>query len=318
MAAREKVTLVIAARDATRGTFRRIRSGLGALRSRAVGFLGALTAAAGGIGAAAMLQFSENVQNAADRLRVSTESLQRWQQAANKTGVRAESLNTVFQRIRTRLGEAKDNTELFDILLQNGLIKNFRELDKLSPDEFLLRAAAAAEKAVRSGRFNEFQAQFARIVDSEGVPLLGLLAQGVEKVQEALANTTPASDDAIRAQAKAAEEARKQLEAYQTAMIDLSTKTIPALTVAVERIVEALDAAQELRRQVQSDNGSLALRGAAERLSGAGAAIGLPGAQQANVIATRYEDIFRSIAENTRLTAQEIERVNRDGTGLAP
>ena len=163
------------------------------------GFSGALI---GTIGVGSMIAYTKSVintaaelGNVADKLGISTDKLEEMRFAAEQTGVSFQTLQMGLQRMVRRVGQAAQGTgEAKDTLEQLNL--NARRLNQLDPAAMFQRIARAIQSIPdRGGQLAAMQ----KIFDSEGVALINLAAEGVERYSEAFQRAGgPTGEAAVR------------------------------------------------------------------------------------------------------------------------
>ena len=240
-----RVTLIVSARDATRGVFRRIRRSFRGLASRGAGFVGALLA---GLGIRAFTNFATSVDNASKRVRLGVEELQRWRKVASDVGISPQTTTTVMQRMNSRIGEAVDGSEQMAQNLEAvGVLRgDMEDLERIGVDEAFLRMSAAAEKAFKAGRARQFQNQLRKVLDIEGVPFLALLQKGPEELAKALAEAPVTAEEAIKRTADAERELRTKMLEAQAALQDVISESLPLFTQATQNLAEQIRILNEL------------------------------------------------------------------------
>lgn len=231
MAAQKDVTLVIRARDRTRAVFRRIGRGIRRFR---VG-LGGLVA--GGAFAAltkGALDFATNMEGAAARVDVTTDSLQGLKILGEDLNIPFASLVTVMQRLSRNAGQALGgDVRLVDAFADLGV--TMEDLSRLNTEDLFLKVADAAADTSRSWR--ETSALIAKVGDTEAVALRGLLVQGGDALRDGVRELKGAGRIQGAAELKAAAEAeaaaRRELIAAQKAFTEAIVTLTPVLQEAL-------------------------------------------------------------------------------------
>ena len=294
MAAKKEVTFVIRARDLTRGVLRRIRRGIGDIR---IG-LGSLVA---GFGLTrlvrGMLDFSTSIEATSQRLDISAESLQRWQQLAADANVPMETFATVLQRIQSNAGAAlRGDTNIAERFQALGF--SLRDLEQLSPDEMLLRIADAAQ---RMGGNRQFRDMLRDIGDTEAIRLIPLLQQGAASLIRARDEVVVASNEEIKQAAEAEAAIRREMARVQLEVNRELLKILPLLLEAVRELNEFIQATRE---KGFVDTAATAAQNAPGLFGSVARASGELGAAAFNAQQILIETLPR------------IERNTRDGPGL--
>lgn len=244
MAAKKEVVFTIRARDMTRSALRSARRGIERL-GRAARSVTSLVGA--GIIAAAARQwakFGAEITAASERLDMSTVTLQSWKkQASDVANVGGEQLFNVFQRIGRNAGAAlRGNTKLIMSFAKMGV--SFRELRTISPDELMLRVAAAAEKFNKAGRRKEFSSILADIGDSEAVRLLGLLERGpsafIQETERLLAAGVFQTTKQLSEAAKTKAQLEQEFLAASAEFSRIMVVALPLITQYMERLNAAI------------------------------------------------------------------------------
>ena len=167
--------------------------------------------------------------NVADKLGIATENLELMRFAAEQTGVSTSTLDMALQRMVRRVGQAAQGAgEAAGTLEQLGL--NAGQLNKLDPAAQFERISAAVRNIPdRGGQLAAMQ----KIFDSEGVGLINLAADGVERYADAFERAGGATQGVKTAQefALALNELSGQMQAIAR---DIATDLLPVLMDAIK------------------------------------------------------------------------------------
>ncbi|TNF65690.1 MAG: hypothetical protein EP298_11145 [Gammaproteobacteria bacterium] len=157
-------------------TFSALGSGLSKVKYAALG----ATAAIGAMGASAFASVSsfsnhgDNVAKVADKLGISTDTLQKLRYAAERTGVTTQTLDMAMQRMSRRLSEAANGSgEAKGALEELGL--SAVELNNMKPDQALALIADRLDQVTNQKDRMRLAMKF---FDSEGVALVNTLKGG--------------------------------------------------------------------------------------------------------------------------------------------
>ena len=213
--------VVLAASDQSQTGFNKFKRNLKGLTG-AIGALKLAAAAAGGAAglgllAANAVKAADTLAKTADKIGFSTDSLQKFQFAAKKTGVETATLNMAMQRFTRRLGEAAiGKGELLGVLNDyNIAIKDSEGKTRATEDVLAdladtIKLAGSEQEALRIA-FKSFDAEGAALVNlmrkgSDGLKEYGAQAEnlgiiieedllrGAESAQEAIDNLTTVLD----------------------------------------------------------------------------------------------------------------------------
>ena len=230
--AKDKVQVIIEARDKFSGVFKSFTSGLAPI-GKAVGVAGA---AIGGYTALivantkAVAENYDSVQKFSDRIGISTEALSSYQYIAERSGISTRQLRMGFQRMTRRIAEASIGVGVAgDALDRLGI--SIHEIQGLKPDEQFEILARELVKVEDTGMRAALAMKF---FDSEGVALLQTLTGGVEGLQ-ALSKEAEFFGIVISSQAgqnaAAFNDSLTRIQAsFQGLRNHLAEQTMPALT----------------------------------------------------------------------------------------
>ena len=184
----QRVGIQITATDKTQAAFKTVDAGLGKLSlgiNKVAGLAGLLAGAAGG-GFASLaksaIEYGDNIAKVADKIGLTTDSLQELRFASERSGVSQDSLDMAMQRFSRRVGEAANGTgELTKTLDQYGIkVRDseggMRKLeDILSDYADTIQGAESDQEKLRLA-FKAF--------DSEGAALVNMLKNGAHGLEE--------------------------------------------------------------------------------------------------------------------------------------
>lgn len=169
MAAPREVRWSIGAVDRTRRVLRRIRNGFRRLVRSIVSVRGAIAGVFAGAAIRGLTSFAEgleNIQDQAEGLGLTTEEMQALIYAAREVGVSGNDIETVFQRLGRRAGQAADGNELLIEKFQ-GLGVSFEDLKRKNSIQLFDQLLASMRKLPRAVG----EARIADILDTEGLRL---------------------------------------------------------------------------------------------------------------------------------------------------
>lgn len=234
MAARQHVQIVITARDLTRRAFRRIGRALRNIRFQMASLIG-------GVGFAQMtrdaLAFGAAVDSAARRVQLSAEETQLWMRAAEILGVTFNQFAMVAQRTLRRVSEALGgNRQVLEAFAKLGIDQATLQRTKDFSEALRLTTVMAERAAGNEGAF-------ARIVDSEGLALVGQLRVLPEAIAQAGAELRRtggilSGEDAAELAAATAEFKAVWL-GLRVEFSRLVTEILPPLTEAANTLLRA-------------------------------------------------------------------------------
>ena len=241
MAAEKEVSLIIRARDRTRGVFRGVRRRVGRLgRLAARGF--AAAAAAFGAGAIAIGRAAEQLSNASRLLSVSVEELGALQLIAGRFGIGAEQVIDLLDEIRARAGEA---------VLEGGEAAEAFERLGLGPQDLEGNAIRILERlsdVIENTQLNANQlaATLDQIGSDPARQLLPLLREGNlrGRISEIAGTTRVRRREQVETAAEAARDAR---ETGQVIGNELTNRIVPILDSALNRFAPSAVIAQGVR-----------------------------------------------------------------------
>ena len=129
MAMKQEAKIVLKAQDKTKLAFRTVNQGLGRMRNSMMGLTKMLPALAVGLSGVALVSFAKNafksadaIAKTADKIGLTTDSLQELRYGAKLAGVEQRTLDMGMQRFARRVGEAQQGTgELKNTLLEYGI-----------------------------------------------------------------------------------------------------------------------------------------------------------------------------------------------------
>ena len=253
MAARQDVTLVIRARDLTRGVFRRLRRSLTGFRASVAGLFGAFTF---GALAREAVNTATEIEGAARRLGASGDDLEALRTIAGDLNIEFSTLAGVIQRLGTNAARAAGNNEtLFRAFQDLDIGATPDELRRLSDLEVFFRVADAA--AVRN--WNDIRDSIVQIGDTEAGQLRGLFEQGSPALQRQIDELIASGEVLGQAnrEAAAAAEAQFRRDAIeaQRALADAIIALTPIIQQAVPVIREAVEIANRLISAGQESGG---------------------------------------------------------------
>lgn len=184
----QQLKIDLTAKDKTAAAFRALNNRLAATRSAAMavgGAIGKVTLAASALGAGfavatkKALSFADNIAKTADKVGISTTSLQKYRYAADLAGVSSQELDNALRKLQQSAGEAttKGTGAAFDAFNQLGLGADLAA-GKLEDGEVRFRAVVQALEKV------ENQSQKAALAAAVfggrmGPQLVNLLNQGI-------------------------------------------------------------------------------------------------------------------------------------------
>lgn len=208
-------------------------------------------AAVGGITA-----FSKSVIDSAvslgeisDKLGIATDKLELMRFAAEATGVAQKSLDTALQRMVRRVGEASQGFGAAEKTLKR-LNLNAKELNELSPDEMFTRIGDAINQIPdRGGSL----AAMSSIFDMEGVGLINLTADGLERYADAFERAGgPTSRQGVKNAREFAFHAQTLKGAFAGLGRDFVLEVSPDALKAIEGAQILLEATKEGRRKAEA------------------------------------------------------------------
>lgn len=189
MALKQNAQITLTAKDKTKLAFRSINTGLGRMQKSVMGLTKMLPALAVGFSAVAMVQFAKNafktadaIAKTADKIGLTTKSLQELRFGAKLSGVETKTLDMAMQRFSRRLGEAQQGTgELKQTLIDYGIaVKNvdgsMRTVDEVLNDVADVMQTAGTNTEQLRISFKSF--------DSEGAGLVNMLRNGSVGLQK--------------------------------------------------------------------------------------------------------------------------------------
>lgn len=189
MAMKQEAKIVLKAQDKTKLAFRTVNQGLGRMRNSMMGLTKMLPALAVGLSGVALVSFAKNafksadaIAKTADKIGLTTDSLQELRYGAKLAGVEQRTLDMGMQRFARRVGEAQQGTgELKNTLLEYGIaVRNAngttRNIDDVLDDfsDAIMNAESDTERLRMA--FKGF--------DSEGVALVNMMREGSQGINE--------------------------------------------------------------------------------------------------------------------------------------
>jgi len=188
MAMKQEAKIVLKAQDKTKLAFKSVNRGFGRMRKAMGGISKLLPALAVGFSAVAFVNFTKNafktadaLGKTADKIGLTTKSLQELRFGASQSGVKVETLDMAMQRFSRRLGEAQRGTgELTGTLLEYGIAVKNVDGSSRSVDEVLSDVANTIMNAESSTE--RLRIAF-KAFDSEGAALVNMLKGGALGLQ---------------------------------------------------------------------------------------------------------------------------------------
>lgn len=231
MAAPRKVEFVIGARDQTRRALRGVSRRFRNLTRSIFNIRNVIRATITGFAVRAVVNFAkslEGIGDAADSLKLTTEQFQALVFLAEEVGVSGRDVETVFQRLQRRAGQAADDNDL--------LLQKFEALGVSLDDLKNKSSIELFDQLLRSYRElgNEIGgARIADILDTEGLRLFRRAAPEFNDFADALARARAGGAIFDASDIKDMEEAAEKLREFQRKF----QKTIaPVLSDVVKRI----------------------------------------------------------------------------------
>lgn len=235
MAARQKVEIVITARDRTRAVFARIRRAILGLRTR----LAALAAVLG-LGKLAIdaAKFAQNMINAAAATGATTTQLQALVAVGRKYGVDQDQLLEIFADINMARAEVLGGNErMLESFNQLGVSWDFIK-SRQNPLDYMLRFAGATERA--GDNFATLSDDLGQIIGEEGVrKSMALLRTGAGGIAEAMVKALDTGlvvrEEDLQSVAHAtatAQELATQATSEMTEAMALATRELQSLAAA--------------------------------------------------------------------------------------
>lgn len=150
------------------------------------GKMGALITVAGAIGYARLtkssIEYADTIAKTADKLGVTTDALQEYRYAAERSGVQQTALDMGLQRFSRRLGEAdKGMGELKGTMLELGISTRDSAGNIRTAEDVLQEYAGAIQNA--EGDQEKLRLAF-KAFDSEGAAMVNMLRNGAEGLNE--------------------------------------------------------------------------------------------------------------------------------------
>ena len=200
----------------------------------------------------ASIETAAELGNVADKLGIATQNLELMRFAAEQTDVSTQTLDMALQRMVRRVGQAAQGTgEASQTLKDLGI--NAEELNKLDPAAQFERISAAVQNIPdRGGQLAAMQ----KIFDSEGVGLINLAAEGVERYVDAFERAGGATQGVKAAQAFAL--SLNELQGSMTSLTrNVATNLVPTLQEAIAGAQVVLESLGLIRnaRQRRADSG---------------------------------------------------------------
>ena len=185
---KQEAKIVLKAQDKTKLAFKSVNRGFGRMRKAMGGISKLLPALAVGFSAVAFVNFTKNafktadaLGKTADKIGLTTKSLQELRFGASQSGVKVETLDMAMQRFSRRLGEAQRGTgELTGTLLEYGIAVKNVDGSSRSVDEVLSDVANTIMNAESSTE--RLRIAF-KAFDSEGAALVNMLKGGALGLQ---------------------------------------------------------------------------------------------------------------------------------------
>lgn len=260
--------------------------------------------------------------NVADKLGIATEKLELMRFAAEQTGVATQTLDMALQRMVRRVGQAAQGTgEAAGTLEQLGL--SAEQLNKLDPAAQFERISAAVRNIPdRGGQLAAMQ----KIFDSEGVGLINLAAEGVERYAAAFERAGGATEGVKQAQAfaLALNELQGQLKGLTR---DIATNLTPTLIEAIKGtqvvlenlgLIRTPEAAASQSAKVRAGRLARARTAAGEQLAALGGPgptpILVPGGRTVSPLVTSPAEI-QEMTNIQREQLQIMREQQQQGTG---
>lgn len=253
MAAKQRIDIIISARDRTRAVFNRIFRSIRRFRLGFGSLIGGLT-----FGALARdaVQTATQIEGAAARLGESGDDLEALRTVAGDLNLSFETLAGVIQRLGTNASRAAGgNGELLKAFRELGIATSPAQLSQLSNLElFFGLADAAATK-----NWNDIADSIARIGDTEAVKLRGLLEQGSpalqQQIDQLIASGQVLGEENRKTAAAAEAQFRREVAEAQRALADAIIALTPVLQAATPILRDAVDAANRVVEAGQRSGG---------------------------------------------------------------
>lgn len=252
MVAPRKVEFSIGAIDRTRRVLRRVRNGFRSLGRAITSFRGLVVGVFAGAAVRGLAHFAErleNIQDTAEGLGLTAEQFQALKFAAEEVGVSGRDVETVFQRLSRRAGQAADgNDQLLEKFELLGI--SLADLETSSPLELFDRMLGALRKFPKAVA----EARIADILDTEGLRLLRRINPEFENFADILAKAKAGGAILDKQTLARMEEAAKTLREFSNKLtlefapvlanfVSQITPFIPGLIEALQKMATALVAA---------------------------------------------------------------------------
>ena len=230
MAAPQKITFLITARNLTRRVFRSIRREINSLGGRIAAIFGAGTILAAGKNA---LEFANNIKTAASALNLTTTELQALRAYGKEFGIQADDVDDALHSINIAQDEArKGNDAMAQSLARLGMSNQFINARR-GPLAGLAMVSAAAELAGEN--IENLSSDFARVFGEDvSRRLLPLLRQGPAGLVGGITQSLKEGMVAPAADIEKAAEAQREIQAK---LIEINVQ----LVAGIARLSDAIE-----------------------------------------------------------------------------
>ena len=251
----QKINIVLAAIDKTKGAFGTISRSIGAVTSAVFSLKTAIVGVVGigGIGLLVRnsLLATDTLSKTASKLGVTTEALSQLRYAAEISGVGIQTTDMAVQRFTRRLSEAANGTgEAKAALIELGI--NARDLGALPLEEQMIELS----KAFGNVKASSDQVRLAfKLFDSEGVSFVNILKQGEDGLRAMFNEATNLGVVMSGQAARGVEEANDAIFKLQSLFGGIIDQIVAALAPALTALAEMFQV--YLVKSIAEANGSI-------------------------------------------------------------
>lgn len=327
MAAREKVTFVISARDRASAVFRRIRRSFRRMRLGVVGLAGSIAAA---FGVTRVLNFAVALETAASTLDVGIQKLQAFAVVARNLGIPFGQVVDNLRQLTSSIGEALGggSEKLVRVFERLGI--SFKELQTSDIIDLVEKLAGSGEEASKRGRgaLRIWQRDLRKVIGETGVNFTAALRKGPEAFRAALkaaieGGQTQTKEEIARL-AKLKREIDSLLKKLQVILIGKLLEFMPKAIRAVEEMVDLVREGVELLKQNKNNivEGAkeTAKTGASFAASPIGALLGKLIKEGSATTALQRNDLPRDLIAAVKAAGPELKQIRQQlqrGAGVA-
>jgi len=198
------------------------------------------------------LEFADSIAKTADKLGVSTDALQEYRFAAERSGVGQQALDVGIQRFTRRLGEAAEGTGVLSKVLEQQNIQVRDSAGNLRNTEDVLRDYANAIQGAETDQEKLLLAF--KAFDTEGAALVNLLrdgAVGLDEFRKTARDAGVVMDEELIRKAEIAN------DKWDTLSTTISVKFKSAMVFMVDQITGSKSETTKLNEELLKLNESL-------------------------------------------------------------